>query len=527
MTETFEVMRINWGDGTIDDNTDADASDPITIVNRVSGDVDVTTTAQFDHAPHAYADNGTYTVTVTIKDDDGNFVDRQFTIQVDNVAPVAHAHRRGVCHRRRHARSRSRAWVRSAIQASTTRSIPTPSRVAASRSFSYSIDWGDGTRRNRPTAGRDVVNGAQGVLTTGTLANSHFYADNDADNKYTITVTLTDDDGDSVVKSFEITVHNVNPTLLPIAATDIDANTGSTTLTLQFSDPGADSFQILVDWGDKLGVPNPNDRFVVETLYAGPTPQSFVIVHTYSGPPDPDHPTADIGITVKIRDDDFQTLGVVAPGESNPESVAISNPGIQTNNVAIDTTPDVPRLDLTQRPMTEVFVPDQGGLAQLLQVPDVRGGGGEVAATAERYLELRIVYPDGTESQGFRIKDEALADLRAFFKTLPDGRYRIYLVRTENHSERLVIEVDVRRGRVIDVSDDSEGTRDRPPTGEEQSTDAVPLEQNPQLEAAPGAARQGDTETRRQGDTGTNQGTASTSESPCLPLSLSPCLPLL
>jgi hypothetical protein len=239
---------------------------------------------------------------------------------------------------------------------------------------------------------------------------------------------------------------------------------------------------------------------VVEQLYAGATPNTFVIVHRYAGPPDPLHPTADIVISVKIRDDDFATAGVVQPGESNVQSVAISNPGIQTNNVAIDTTPDVPRLDLTLQPMVDVFIPDQSGLGQLFQVPDVRGGGGEVAATTERYLELRIVYPDGTESEGYRIQDEALADLRKFFQTLPDGRYAIYLVRTENRSERLVIEVDVRRGRVIDVSDDSEGTRDRPPTDEGEAPDALPLDQNPQLEAVPDGEKQTDTRTSRQGE---------------------------
>jgi PKD repeat protein len=498
LSETFEVMKINWGDGSIDDNTDADPSDPVSIVNRVSGGVNTPTTAQFNHSAHAYADNGLYTVTITLKDDDGNFVDRQFTIQVDNVEP-----------------SLALTDASFTINEGQTLSIPNLGTFTdhgfnnslnplqqpggSVESFTYTINWGDG-QQDTGQLPASVVNGAQGVLTTGTIANSHFYADNDADNKYTITVTLSDDDGGVDVQTIEVTVLNVNPTLQPIAATDVNANTGTTTLTLTFSDPGADSFQIMVDWGDNLGIPNPADRFEVEQLYSGPTPNTFVIVHQYAGPPDPLNPTADIVISVKILDDDFGTLGVVDTGESNVQTAAISNPGIQVINVAIDTTPDVPRLDLTVQPMVDMFISGQGGLGQLFQVPDVRGGGGEVAATTERYLELRIVNPDGTESEGYRIKDEALADLRAFFKTLPDGRYAIYLVRTENHSERLVIEVDVRRGRVIDVSDDSEGTRDRPPTGEEEAPQAVPLDQNPLLETVPAEEKQGDLETKRQGE---------------------------
>src|SRR4029078_383969 len=122
-----------------------------------------------------------------------------------------------------------------------------------SETFHYTIDWGDGTAAETLQLPATTVDGAPGVLTSGTLAHSHFYADNDADNHYTIAVTLFDDDGGSDVRSFEITVHNVNPTLQPVSATDVES-TGKTTLQMSFSDPGADQFQILVDWGDKLGL---------------------------------------------------------------------------------------------------------------------------------------------------------------------------------------------------------------------------------------------------------------------------------
>jgi hypothetical protein len=154
--------------------------------------------------------------------------------------------------------------------------------------------------------------------------------------------------------------------------------------------------------------------------------------------------------------------------------------------VAIDTTPDVPRLDIIPPPVTQVFIDRQSSFTQGLQQTDARVVTTELTATSERYLELEVVAPDGTVISRHRIRDEALYDLRAFFATLPDNHYRIYLVRTENNSRRLIMDVYVRRGRVIDPSDDSEGTRDRPPTSEEAvQVDTPPLEENRLLEPVP------------------------------------------
>ena len=133
-----------------------------------------------------------------------------------------------------------------------------------------------------------------------------------------------------------------------------------------------------------------------------------------------------------------------------------------------------------------LLVGQQSTATDILQISDVRVAAGEMVAAAQRYFELQVVYPDSTEGQGYQIKDEALNNLRAFFKTLPDGRYRVYLVRTENSSRRLVIEINVRRGHMVDRSDESEGARDRPPTSEDQAQPAQPLDENPQLEAVPG-----------------------------------------
>ena len=107
---------------------------------------------------------------------------------------------------------------------------------------------------------------------------------------------------------------------------------------------------------------------------------------------------------------------------------------------------------------------------------DDGGGGGDTRDRSERYLELRVINPDGSEGPGYRLPAKVLNNLPALFRNLPDNHYKIFLVQSETNARRLVIEVFVRNGKLIDPGDDSEGARDRPPT-EEATT--RPVEEQP------------------------------------------------
>jgi len=475
--ETFEGATVDWGDGS--------TADPLTVSVGVEGSDGNPTTGVFAHAAHHYADNGTYTVTVSFKDDDGVVVDRTFTILVENVAPSLDL--------------TPDVFV---INEGETLNLPNLGTFsdpgfnnannpngASQESFKYTINWGDGTPDEVGELPASVTNGSPGVATIGTLANSHFYADNDVDNKYTITVTLEDDDGGTITKTIEVTVLNVNPTLNPIVATDVNTK-GVTTLTLQFDDPGADEFDIVVDWGD-----------TVETIHvpANSKGQLLTYSHTYSGPPDPLNPTADITITVQILDDDFNT-GALADGASNVETVDISQPGLGAEKFRIDTSPQVAILTFPDRQVVPLLQTSTDVRLVTVTTGDDGGGGGDTRAASERFLELRVINPDGTEGPGYRLPAKVLNNLPSLFRNLPDNHYKIYLVQSETNAKRLVIEVFVRNGKLIDPGDDSEGARDRPPT-EEATT--RPIEEQPAAapsgEAAPPVELPADPQTSLDG----------------------------
>jgi len=458
--EIFTAITIDWGDGT--------PAAALSVVNRASGSPGVFTTADFEHAPHAYADNGLYTVTLQVADDDGGFVTQTFQINVQNVAPTL------VLTDRTLEINEGDTLYLSDLGQFTDPGFNNPLNTGdlsnggeLAETFSYTINWGDGTLETGQLPAT-TVSGSIGVATLGSLSDSHQYLDNDADNLYTITVTLFDDDGGSTTESIVVTVLNVNPALEPIVATNLNTF-GDTELTIEFDDPGTEVLTVWVDWGDQLDL-LPADRFVEETFVLGPGTQSLTLTHTYTGPPDPLNPAADIIISTFIRDDDFGMPLVIEPGQSETREVAITNPGEGVNPVRIDTTPQVPRLIFPNNEDSSLFSEASSTSNTSTQTTDLQTAVGDTKSTTDRYLELRVIdASSGEQSEGYRLKSEVLNDLPGLFQTLPDNRYAIYLVRTETNTRRLVIEVYVRNGKLIDPGDDSEGTRDRPPTDEAAS----------------------------------------------------------
>jgi len=427
--ETYTV-QVDWGDGSAIEQFEEVRSDsPLSLFHQY-----------FDDDPTVTLSD-VFEVKVTVTDDAGRQSVVTTPVFVLNVQPVLTVAGDAVVDE-------------GALLDLTEGGLGSFTDVGTLDTHTATVNWGDGTPTETVT-----VNQLSGG---GTLDGSHRYADN---GQYTVTVVLRDDDQGLAISQFQVEVRNVAPTLEPIiAATDVNSR-GETTLTIEFADPGADELVVLVDWGDQLALP-PDQRFVAETFVLGPGTQTLTLLHTYAGPPNPASPASDILLSVFIRDDDFGDR-VVALGQSETRRVAISNPGIGVTPVVIDTTPLVPRLVFPQQEEHAFFLgatlSDEGEV----QTADLRTAVGDTKSATDRFLELRVIDPASAEpSEGYRLKPEVLHDLPGLFRTLPDNRYAIYLVRTETNSRRLVIEVDVRNGKLIDPGDDSEGTRDRPPTEE-------------------------------------------------------------
>ncbi|REK12570.1 MAG: hypothetical protein DWQ37_11655 [Planctomycetota bacterium] len=247
MREQF-TFAIDWGDGTEVD------SGAVTI--DVPGQPGVPTQGSFDGA-HTYADNGIYTVTVTVSDDDGGTTSETFTVVVNNVAPVLTVVEDQVVD------EGSELQIID-IGQFTDPGYDNPFNEGGetSEQFTYAIDWGDGSPVDSGAATIDVP-GGPGTPTQGSFDGAHIYADN---GLYTVTVTVTDDDGGSDTATFHVLVNNVAPTLTVPENIVIDEGT---TLSIedigQFSDPGFDNplnvggevreqFTYSIDWGNGLDV---------------------------------------------------------------------------------------------------------------------------------------------------------------------------------------------------------------------------------------------------------------------------------
>ena len=215
--------EVDWDDGT----TESFAVHPPTgHVGRFS-------------AEHSYyaADDGTYHPTVTIRGKDGTEATSDpttATITVRNVAPTL------------------TVVGDQSIGAGVTLSITdigTFTDPGYTDTFEYTIDWGDGTTADTGVPDVDA-SGGPGTPAAGSFDGSHVYA---ADGVYSVTVTITDDDGGADTKTFNVTVGDAAPALtvvndqVTIEGTELSLSPLGTFTASAVSNP---YYTYEIDWGD-------------------------------------------------------------------------------------------------------------------------------------------------------------------------------------------------------------------------------------------------------------------------------------
>lgn len=150
---------------------------------------------------HIYADNGVYTATLTVTDDDGGVGNDTVVITVDNVAPIVQI-----------------MVDDSAIDESGVINLTAqfadpgfdcPGCLSPSEeSFTATIDWGYGDWQTTFVA--VYTPGEPGVSSSGTFSAGQVYGDN---GDFVVTVTIADDDLGVGTESVLVTVNNVDPSV--------------------------------------------------------------------------------------------------------------------------------------------------------------------------------------------------------------------------------------------------------------------------------------------------------------------------
>jgi hypothetical protein len=188
---------------------------------------------------HVYAHNGTFTVTVTVADDDGGVGSDTLQVKVDNVPPTVNPGPNATI---------NEGGLFTEIGLFADPGMDT---------WTATVDYGDGS-------------GVQALALNAdkTFGLSHVYADN---GSFTVTVAVTDGSGATGIGTLIVTVNNVAPTV--VLGPTASVNEGSAFVAGgAFTDPGADVWSATVDYGDGSGpqalVLNADKTFALDHVYA-------------------------------------------------------------------------------------------------------------------------------------------------------------------------------------------------------------------------------------------------------------------
>ena len=247
------TATIDWGDGS------EDAIDPATSPITAS---------------HIYEDDGEYTVTITVTDDDGSSGQGSLTITVNVVHEIPEVE----------IGPDQTADEGDTVDISATFTDVGDTHTAA-------IDWGDGSE--------DTIDPATSPITA-----NHTYED---DREYTVTITVTDDDGDSGQDSLLLTIANVAPVVEPGEPQTGDEG-AVVSIGVEFADAGiGDTHTVQIEWEDGT-TDDQDDDNVTLTEPDGDNPGTVEATHIYAN-------NGDYNVTITIEDDDggshSSTLSVI------------------------------------------------------------------------------------------------------------------------------------------------------------------------------------------------------------------------
>ncbi len=176
---------IDYGDGTGDQ--------PLTLATDKTFDLH-----------HFYADNGTYTVTITVVDDKGDVDTDSFEVTVANVAPRVELAGTSL-----NVLEDATVIPFSAVRGQRFEigaAVADPGfdheTLGTQETFTYTVQWGDGSLDESGQVTVDRV-GSDGLDTLGSLGRTHVYT---TDGTYLIVVTVVDDDGGVTIMQQEVTI---------------------------------------------------------------------------------------------------------------------------------------------------------------------------------------------------------------------------------------------------------------------------------------------------------------------------------